>query len=193
MCVDQRILHHTPWRIHITVFVCTGWFYPSSSKFKILRGQPQRDWGKILGKLCTCKEMEGVTYVHRASQLGPSKDSGDQDGKLGTTIQALPESGRRTHILYFTCMYRVSVTCLKTCHFTACFTSLWTSISISILVLYLTLLRICLYLLIFITLSTHFQTCIYRHTHTCTHVWLARRRNVKNLAQESGWNLKERK
>ena len=32
-------------------------FYSSSSKCKDSRGQPQRDQGRILGTMCTCKEM----------------------------------------------------------------------------------------------------------------------------------------
>jgi len=48
-------------------------------------------------------------------------------------------------------------------------------------------LRVYLYLLIFITSITHFQTHVYRYTHTSTHVWLSHRINDENQAQEPGW------
>ena len=53
-----------------------GWLCPSSSRCKEVRGQPQRDWGRTSGAVCTCEEMErGHTLVKRQS-WGPSNDGG---------------------------------------------------------------------------------------------------------------------
>ena len=84
-------------------------------------------------------------------------------------------------VFYLFVLY--SVTCLKTCHFTAYFTSLWAFISVSILILHVTTWRFCLYVLIFITLLTHFHTHIQRHTHAGTYLWSAQKRNGDNQAQ----------
>jgi len=59
-----------------------------------------------LGTMCTCEEIERGTHAYRASKLGPVERWWTQDGKLGITIQdPSPESGRRTHLLYFTYSY----------------------------------------------------------------------------------------
>jgi len=79
---------------------------PSSSRCKEVRGQPQRDRGRILGTMRTCEEIERRTHARRASKLGPFVRWWTQDGKLGITIQETPlESGRRTNLLYFTYSY----------------------------------------------------------------------------------------
>jgi len=78
----------------------------SSSRCKEVRGQPQRDRGRTLGTMCTCEEIERGTHACRASRLGPVERWWTQDGKLGIIIQdPPPESGRRTHLLYFTDSY----------------------------------------------------------------------------------------
>jgi len=61
------------------------------------------------------------------------------------------------------------------------------SVTVSILILHVTSLQFCLYLLIFITLYTHFHTHIQRHTRTSIHVWSAHKINDDNQAQEPGW------
>jgi len=59
-----------------------------------------------MGTMCTCEEIERGTHACRASKLGPVKRWCTQDGKLGINIQDPgPESGRRTHLLYFTYSY----------------------------------------------------------------------------------------
>jgi len=44
---------------------------PSSSRCKEVRGQLQRDRGRILGTMCTCEEIVRGTHACRASKLGP--------------------------------------------------------------------------------------------------------------------------
>ena len=80
-----------------------GWLFPSSSRCKEVRGQLQRVRGRTLGTMCTCEEIERGTHACKASMLGPVERWWTQDGKLG--IYPLPESGRRTHLLYFTHSY----------------------------------------------------------------------------------------
>jgi len=59
-----------------------------------------------LGAMCTYGEIERGTHACRASKLGPVERWWTQDVKLGFTIQdPPPESGRRTHLLYFTHSY----------------------------------------------------------------------------------------
>ena len=109
------------------------------------------------------------------------------DGKLGITIQDPPRVQKTDTLTVFYVFLLYSVTCLKTCHVTGCFTSLRTSISVSILIPRVTSSRFCSYLLIFITLATHFYMHIQKHTHKSTHVWSAHKRNGDNQAQEPGW------
>jgi len=40
---------------------------PSYSRCKEVRGQPQKDRGRISGTMCTCEEIERGTHAHRAS------------------------------------------------------------------------------------------------------------------------------
>ena len=136
-----------------------------------------------------CREENTLTERQR---WGPSNDSGLRMEKLGITIQDLPRV-RKTDtfiVLYLFVLY--SVKYLKTFHFAACFMSLWTSISVSTLILHVTSSRFCLYLLILITLITHFHTHIQRHTHTSTHVWSAHKGNGDNQAQEPSWKGREK-
>jgi len=59
-----------------------------------------------IGTMCTCEEIERGTHACKASKLGPVEQCWTQDGKPGITIQdPRPESGRQTHLLYFTFSY----------------------------------------------------------------------------------------
>jgi len=65
-----------------------------------------RDRQRTLGTMCTCEKIERETHACRASKLGPVERWWTLDDKLGITIQdPPPESGRRTHLLYFTYSY----------------------------------------------------------------------------------------
>jgi len=118
-----------------------------------------------------------------------------QDGKLGITIQdPPPESGRRTHLLYFThsfcilsCVWKLATSLLVLRYYGHLFL-------FSMLILHVTSSRFYLYLLnVFITLPTHFHMHIQRHTHTSTHVQSAHKRNGgDNQAQEPGWERLKR-
>jgi len=132
---------------------------PSSSRCKEVRGQPQRDRGRILGTMCTCEEIERGTHARRASKLGPFERWWTQDGKLGITIQDPPlESGRRTNLLYFTYSYcilsrvwKLAISLLVLCHYEHLFLFF-------MLILHVTLSLFCLYLL-----------NIYHVAYTCSH------------------------
>ena len=100
-----------------------------------------------------------------------------------------PESGRRTHILYFTYSDCISVTCLKTCRFTACFTSLWTSHSVFDIN---TARDVVTVLLIFAKCSPlylHIFTCTYRGTHTQAHMY---NQHTRGMATTRNRSLVER-
>ena len=137
--------------------------------------------------MCTCEEIERGTHACRASKLGPIKRWWTQDGKLGITIQdPPPESGRRTHLLYFTCSYcilsrvsKLGTWLLVLRHYEHLFL-------FSMLILHVTLSRFYLNLLNIFTLPTHFHMHIQRHTHTSTHVQSAHKRDGNNQAQEPG-------
>jgi len=104
----DRKTNASPIMWHRYVKRTIGWLCPSSSRCKEpeVRGQLQREWGRTLGTICTCEEIERGTHAFRASKLGPVERWWTQDGKLGITIQdPPPESGRRTHLLYFTYSY----------------------------------------------------------------------------------------
>jgi len=59
-----------------------------------------------IGHNVTCEQTETGTHACKASKLGPVERWWTQDGKLGIRIQdPPPESGRRTHLLYFTYSY----------------------------------------------------------------------------------------
>ena len=110
------------------------------------RGIEGEPWS---GTMCTCEEIERGTHAYRASKLEPVERWCTQDGKLGITIQdSPPESGRRTHLLYFTYSY-----CILSCVW-----KLATSLLVlryyehlylfSMLILHVTSFLFCLYLLI---------------------------------------------
>jgi len=147
---------------------------PSSSRCKEVRGQLQRGRGRTLGTLCTCEEIERGTHACKDSKLGPVEWWWTQDGKLGITNQdPPPESGRRTHLLYFT--YSSSYCILS------CVWKLATSLLVlryyehlylfSMLTLHVTSSRFCLYLLNiyhFTYTFSHVHTEAHTHKHTCT-------------------------
>jgi len=149
-----------------------GWLCPSSSRCKEAQGQVQRDWGRTLGTMCTCEEIERGTHACKASKLGPVERCWTEDGKLGITIQdPLPESRRRTHLLYLTCSY-----CILSCVW-----KLATSLLVlryyehlflfSLLKLHVTSSRFCLYLLNnyhFNYTFSHAHTEAHTHKHKCT-------------------------
>ena len=149
-----------------------GWLCPSSSRCKEVRGQPQRDRGRTSGTMCTCEEIERETHAQRASKLGPVERWWTQDGKLGITIQdPPPESGRRTHLLYFTysfcilsCVWKLATTLLVLRYYGHLFL-------FSMLILHVTSSRVCLYLLNichFTYTFSHAHTEAHTHKHTCT-------------------------
>ena len=149
-----------------------GWLCPSFSRCKELRGQPQRDRGRTLGTVCTCEEIERGTHAYRASKLGPVERWWTQDVILAITIQdPLPESGRRTHLLYFTYLYCILSRVWKLA------TSLLVErdyehlFPFSMLILHVTSSRVCLYSLnIYYCTYTfsHAHTEAHTHKHTCT-------------------------
>jgi len=147
-----------------------GWLCPISSRCKEVRGQPQRDRGRTLGTMCTCEEIVRGTHACRASKLGPVERWWTQDGKLIITIQDLhPESGRRTHLLYFTysycilsCVWKLATSLLVLRHYLFLF---------SMLILHVTSSQFCLHLLLiyhFTSIFSHAHTEAHTHKHTCT-------------------------
>ena len=165
-----------------------GWLCPSSSRCKEVRGQPQRDRGKILGTMCMCEEIERGTHACRVSKLWPVERWWTRDGKLAITIQETPPRVRKKDIFivfYLYVLHSVSVWKLATSllvlrHYEHVFL-------FSMLILHVTSSRFCLYLLYDFTLPTHFHMHIQRHTHTSTHVQPAHKRDGDNQAQEPGW------
>jgi len=98
----EKITSSSPIMWHRYAKRTIGWLRPSFSRCKEVRGQLQRDRGRTLGTMCTCEEIERGIHACKASKLGPVKRWWTQGGKLGITIQdPPPESGRRTHLLYF--------------------------------------------------------------------------------------------
>jgi len=101
---------------------------------------------RIFKTMCTCKEMQawGGMHAHNASKMGLSNDSGIGMENCDPQSKTPPESGRRTHLLYFTYSYCILSRVLS---LFACFTSLWTFISIPSLILHVTSSRYCSYFL----------------------------------------------
>jgi len=122
--------------------------------------------------MCTCEEIEKGTHACKASKLGPVERWCTQDRKLRITIQdPPPESGRRTHLLYFYLFVLHSVTCLKTCHFADCFTILWTSISTFYVNTARDVITVLLIFAKYLSLYLHIFTCKYKGTHTQAHMY----------------------
>ena len=138
----------------------------------LVRGQLQRDQGRKLGTMCTCEEIEKGTHACKASKLGPVERWWTQDGKLGITIQdPPPESGRWTHLVYFTYSYcilsrvwKLATSLLVLRHYEHLFL-------FSILILHVTSSRFCSYLLNmyhFTYTFSHAHTEAHTHKQTCT-------------------------
>jgi len=132
---------------------------------------PQRDRRRKLGTMCTCEEIERGTHACKASKLGPVERRWIQDGKLGMTIQDHPlESGRRTHLLYFTYSYcilsrvwKLATSLLVLRHYEHLYL-------FSMLILHVTSSRFCLYLLnIYHFTYTFSQAHTEAHTHKHTY------------------------
>jgi len=114
--------------------------------------------------MCTCEEIERGTHACKASKLGPVERCWTQDGKLGITIQdPPPESGRRTHLFYFTysycilsCVWKLATSLLVLRYYEHLFL-------FSMLKLHVTSSRFCLYLL-----NIYHFTYTFWHAHTET-------------------------
>jgi len=136
--------------------------------------------------MCTCEETERGTHACKTSKLGPVERWWTQDGKLWITIQdPLPESGRRTHLLYFTYSYCILSRVCKLATSMLVFTILWTSI----LVFYVKTARdVVTVLLIFakyLSLYVHIFTCTYRGTHTQAHMYNQQTRGMATTRHRS--------
>ena len=155
------------------------------SKLLLQSGNLQRDWGRTSGTMCTCEEIERGTHAYRASKLGPVKRSWTQDEKLGITIQdPAPESGRRTHLLYF-------FICIAFCHVSEnfplvpCFTILWTSISVFYVNTAHDVITVLLIFAKYLSLYLHIFTCTYRDTHTQAHMYNQHTRGMETTRHRS--------
>jgi len=137
-----------------------------------------------LGTMCTCKEIERRTHACKASKLGPVERWWTQNGKLGIIIQdPPPESGRRTHLLYFYLFVLHSVMCLKTCHFAAGFTIPRTSIFIFLVNTARDVVTVVLIFAKYLSVYLHIFTCTYRGTHTQEHMY-----NQYTRGMETTWH-----
>jgi len=149
-----------------------GWLCPSSSRCKEIRGQLQRDRGRTLGTMSTCEEIERGTHACKASKLKPIERWWTQDGKLGITIQDFPpESGRRTHLLYFTYSYCILSRVWKLVTLLLVLRYYEHLFLFSMLKLHVTSSRFCLYLpnmYHFTYTILHAHTEAHTHKHTCT-------------------------
>jgi len=138
------------------------------------------------------KEIERGTHACKVSRLGPVKRWWNQDGKLGITIQdSPPESGRRTHLLYFTYSYCTLSRVWKLATSLLVFTILWKSISVFNIK---TAGDVVTFLLIFaeyLSLHLHIFTCAYRGTHTQAHMYNQHTRGMSTTRHRSlverGW------
>ena len=98
------------------------WLCPSSSRCKGVRGQLQRDRGRILRTMCTCEEIERGTHACKASNWGLSNDGGLRMVNWESQSKTPPPRVWKTDtFIVFYLFVLHSVTCLKTCHFAACF------------------------------------------------------------------------
>jgi len=119
-----------------------------------------------------CEEIERGTHACRASKLGPVERWWTQDGELGITIQDLPpETGRRTHLLYFTYSYCILSRVWKLATSLLFLKYYEHLFLLSMLKLHVTSSRLCLYLLniyLFTFTFSHAHTDAHTHKHTCT-------------------------
>jgi len=143
---------------------------------------------KLLYSECIFLMIERGTHACKAPKLGPVERWWTQDGKLEITIQdSPPESGRRTHLLYFTYSYCTlsRVWILPTSLLV--FTILWTSISAFYVKTARDVITVLLIFAKYLSLYLHIFTCTYRGTHTQAHMYNQHKRNGDNQAQEPGW------
>ena len=139
-----------------------------------------------MGTMCTCEEIERGTHACKASKLGPVERWWTQDCKLGITIQDPPsESGRRTHLLYFTYSYCIlSRNCklatlllvLRYYEHLFLFSMLKTARDV-VTVLFILAKYLSLYL--------HIFTCTYRATHTQAHMYNQHTRGMATTRHRS--------
>jgi len=138
---------------------------PSSSRCKDVANH-RGIRGRTSGTMCTRGEIERGTHAHRVSKLGPVERGWTRDGKLEILP---PESGRRTHLLYFTysyCILSVSENLPLHCLFYVTMNIYFCFLC----VLHVTSSRFCLYLLniyLFTFTFSHAHTEAHTHKHTC--------------------------
>ena len=122
--------------------------------------------------MCTCEKIERGIHACKTSKLGPVERWWTQDGKLGITIQdPLPESGRRTHLLYFTYSYCILSRVCKLATSMLVFTILWTSIPVFYVKTARDVVTVLLIFAKYLSLYLHIFTCTYRVTHTQAHMY----------------------
>jgi len=145
---------------------CTiGWLCPSSSRCKEVRGQPQRDWGRTLGTMCTCEEIKRGTQSCNASKLGPSNDSGLRMVNWISQSKTTPQSPEDGHVyliwLISYCIlsrvWKLATLLLVLRHYEHVFL-------FSMPILHVTSSQFCLYLL-----NIHHFTYTFSHAHTDAH------------------------
>ena len=139
-----------------------------------------------MGTMCTCEEIERGTHAGRASKLGPVKQWWTQDGKLGITIQdPPPESGRRTHLLYFTYSYcilsrvrKFATSLLVLCHNTHIFLFFYINTARDVVTVLLIFAK-------YLSLYIHIFTCTYKGTYTQAHMYNQRTRGMTTTRHRS--------
>jgi len=98
-----------------------GLLFPSSSRCKEVRFQPQRDRGRISDTMRTCEVLrwrEERTLIE-CQLWGPLNNSGLRMLNWKSQSKTTPQSPEDRHIYCIYLFVLYSVTCLKTCHFTA--------------------------------------------------------------------------
>jgi len=122
--------------------------------------------------MCTYGEIERGTHACRASKLGPVERWWTQDVKLGFTIQdPPPESGRRTHLLYFTHSYCILSHVWKLATSLLVLRYYEDLLLFSMSILHVISSRFCLYLLniyhfTYTFLHAHTEAHTHKHTYT---------------------------
>jgi len=123
--------------------------------------------------------VERGTHACKASRLGPIERRWTQDGKLGITIQDRPpESGRRTHLLYFTYSHCILSRVWKLATSLLIFTILWTSISGFYVKTARDVVTVLLIFAKYLSLYLHIFTCTYGGTHIQAHMYNQHKRGI---------------
>ena len=142
--------------------------------------------------MCTREEIERGTHACKVSKLGPVERWWIQDGNLGITNQdPPPESGRRTHLLYFTYSYCILSRVWKLV--TLLLVLLWTSISVFYFKTACDVVTVLLIFAKYLSLYLHIFTCTYRGTHTQAHVYHQHTRGMATTRHRSLVERGERK